>query len=271
MTELVQYTGEFTILEGKKEDFKRVFHAFLEFFQYREPGMDAYQIYMNPEENKAYVLAWFKDSGAVANHIANLGPVLPDLKAIASLTRLEIFGNLTKETQEAAKSIGATFFQYHEGFIREEPAPSIEVPDEVVGAWEHGTIDFVLWENYPEGHYAGRDAIPSREAMIMEKDGKAKFYRYEFALGLYEELIDCTGTVTFYEDKTFSFIPTQGRKRFFDTVHSNHKDRALTEEELTSPKIAGKRGYSYNGSTDPPTIQITVPGSAPYNWYKKTE
>ncbi len=147
--------------------------------------------------------------------------------------------------------------------------PRTEVPDEIVGAWEHGYIDFELWENYPEGYYAGRNSVPSREAMVFQKNGDAKFYRYEFALGLYEELIDCTGTVTFNDDGTFTFYPRQGRKRFLDTHHGNHKDRALTNEELTSPKLAGTRGYTYNGSSDPPFIRITVPTSAPYNWYKK--
>ncbi|MDQ3291990.1 MAG: hypothetical protein M3Q05_11950 [Bacteroidota bacterium] len=155
----------------------------------------------------------------------------------------------------------------------EEPVnpdtPRTEVPDEIVGAWDDGSLDFVLWENYPEGYYAGRNAAPSREAMIFEKNGNAKFYRYEFALGLYEELIDCTGTVTFNNDGTFTFYPQKGRKRFFDTHHGNHKDRALTSEELISPKLAGTRGYTYNGLSNPPSMRIKVPTSAPYNWYKK--
>lgn len=149
--------------------------------------------------------------------------------------------------------------------------PKTEVPDELVGAWEAGTIDFVLWENYREGYYAGRDAIPTREAMIFNKNGDAKFYRYEFAFNMYEELIDCTGTVAFNGDGTFTFYPAQGRKRFYDTRYSsNNVDRALTSEELTDPKIAGKRGYTYISSSNPPAIQITVPSSAPYNWYKKS-
>jgi hypothetical protein len=146
--------------------------------------------------------------------------------------------------------------------------PRTEVPDEFVGAWENGTIDFVFWENYREGYYAGRDAVPSREAMVFSKNGDAKFYRYEFAFGMYEELIDCTGTVSFNNDGTFTFYPLQGRKRFFNTHHSEENvDRALTGNELKDPKLAGKRAYAY--STDPSIIQITVPGSATYNWYKK--
>ena len=148
--------------------------------------------------------------------------------------------------------------------------PRTEVPDEIVGAWDDGSLDFVRWENYTEGYWAGRNAAPSREAMVFNKNGDAKFYRYEFAFGIYEELIDCTGTVSFNGDGTFTFYPTQGRKRYFDSRYApNNKDRALTNTELGSSKLAGKRGYVYNGTTNPPTIRITVPGSAPYNWYKK--
>jgi hypothetical protein len=148
--------------------------------------------------------------------------------------------------------------------------PRTDVPDEIVGAWETGSIDFARWENYTQGYWAGRDAIPSREAMVFQKNGDAKFYRYEFAFTAYEELIDCTGTVTFNGDGTFTFYPTRGRKRYYSTQHpEDNKDRALAKDELTSAKIAGRRAYVYNGSSTTPSMRITVPSSAPYNWYKK--
>lgn len=95
--------------------------------------------------------------------------------------------------------------------------------------------------------------------MIFNENGDAKFYRYEFAYNMYEELIDCTGTVTFNDDGTFTFYPQQGRKRFYDTHHSeNNTDRALTSTELADPKLAGTRGYTYIGSSTPPAMQIIV-------------
>jgi hypothetical protein len=105
--------------------------------------------------------------------------------------------------------------------------------------------------------------------MIFSKNGDAKYYRYEFLYIFYEELIDCTGTVTFNDNGTFTFYPVQGRKRYYDTRDSNNnKDTPLNDKELSEPKIAGTRGYAYNGASDPPAIQIKVPTSAPYNWYK---
>lgn len=148
--------------------------------------------------------------------------------------------------------------------------PRTSVPDELVGAWQDGSLDFTLWEAYREGYYSSRNSAATREAMVFQKNGDAKFYRYEHAYPFYEELIDCTGTVTFNGDGTFTFYSTKGRKRYFDSRFSpNNKDRALTSDELKSAKLAGKRGYVYNGSTTPPSVRITVPSSAPYNWYKK--
>lgn len=169
----------------------------------------------------------------------------------------------------AAALLSMSCKKNHNGPDSTTDTPRTEVPDEFVGAWENGSIDFVFWENYKEGYYAGRNAAPSREAMVFQKNGDARFYRYEFAFGIYEELIDATGTVSFNNDGTFTFYPVKGRKRFLYGLHpEDNVDRALNSAELASPKLAGKRGYSYDPSK-PGVMQITVPSSAPYNWYKK--
>ena len=49
------------------------------------------------------------------------------------------------------------------------PRPRTEVPDEVVGFRENGSIDVVLWEDYQEGQLAGRNPTPSREATVLNK------------------------------------------------------------------------------------------------------
>src|SRR5687767_2340953 len=118
MTQQVQYTGELTIKDGKIDEFRRIIHSFIEAVQNKEPDMNAYQVYLNAEENKAYIVEWFKNSDAVLAHLANVGPMLPELLAIAPITRLEVFGNLTKQAEDAVRSIGGTIFKYHEGFIR---------------------------------------------------------------------------------------------------------------------------------------------------------
>jgi hypothetical protein len=118
MTKQVQYTSEFTIVEGKIEEFKRIMHSIIESVEKNEHDMNAYQVYLNAEENKAFIVEWFKNSEAILLHLANVGPIFPGLLAIAPVMRLEVFGNVTKEAEDALRSIGAQIFKYHEGFIR---------------------------------------------------------------------------------------------------------------------------------------------------------
>ena len=271
MTKQVQCTGELTIAAGQINEFKRIIPAFIEAVQKNEPDMNAFQVYLNADETKAYLVEWCNNSEAVIAHWVNVAPLLRELLAIATYTRLEYFGTLTKEVEEALKPSGASVFRYHGGFIRGEIiTPRTEVPDEIVGAWENGPIDFALWENYQQGYYGGPNAVNSREAMVFSKNGDAKYYRYELAHGVSEELIDCTGTVTFNQDATLTFYPVQGRKRFYDTQDANNnKDTTLTATELADPRLALARGYAYNGASDPPALQITVAGTEPFNWYKK--
>jgi hypothetical protein len=145
-----------------------------------------------------------------------------------------------------------------------------EVPAELVGAWAAGSFDFERWENYREGYWAGKNATPTREAMIFYEDGSAKFYRYEFLFNFYEKMVDCEGSVAFHDDGTFTFYPVTGRKRFHNFSHSEDSyDRPLTAEELVDPELAGTRAYTYDPTASVPTVEIRVPTSAPYNWYKQ--
>lgn len=118
MTKQVQYTSEFTIIEGKIEEFKRIVHSIVEAVEKNEQDVNAYQVYLNAEENKAFIVERFKNSEAVLIHLANVTPVFPELLAIAPIVRLEVFGDLTKEAEEALRSIGADIYQSHKGFVR---------------------------------------------------------------------------------------------------------------------------------------------------------
>ncbi len=59
MTKQVQYTSEFTIIDGKIEEFKRIMHSIIESVEKNEHDMNAYQVYFNAEENKAFIVEWF--------------------------------------------------------------------------------------------------------------------------------------------------------------------------------------------------------------------
>lgn len=100
------------------EEFKRIMHSIIDAVEKNEPDISAYQVYLDAEENKAFIVEWFKNPEAILTHLANVGPMFPELLAIAPILRLEVFGDLTVEAEDALKSMGAKIFKYQEGFIR---------------------------------------------------------------------------------------------------------------------------------------------------------
>ncbi|HTI93498.1 MAG TPA: antibiotic biosynthesis monooxygenase [Puia sp.] len=118
MTKQVQYTSEFSIINGKIDEFKNIMRSIVDGVEVNEPDVNGYQVYLDEEENKAFIVEWFRNSEAILTHLVNVGPRFPELLAIAPLVRLEVFGNLSKDAEAALKSIGAQIFKYHEGFIR---------------------------------------------------------------------------------------------------------------------------------------------------------
>lgn len=121
MTNQVQYTTEFRISEGKIAEFKSMMQSIIEAVGKNEPDVYAYQVYLNDEENKAFIVERFKDSDAVLLHLANVRPVFPKLLAIAPVVRLDVFGNLTKAADDALRSLGGNIYKYHAGFVRVTP------------------------------------------------------------------------------------------------------------------------------------------------------
>lgn len=118
MTDQIQYLVEFTIVDGKAEEFKSMMHSLIEKVNKNEPGTDSYQLFYNAGETKSFMLERFQDSAAVMAHLAHVGPMLPDLLELAPITRFEIFGDASKEVSEAVASLGAKVYGYLDGFNR---------------------------------------------------------------------------------------------------------------------------------------------------------
>jgi hypothetical protein len=93
-------------------------YSIIETVEENEQDVIAYEVYFNAEESKAFIVERFDNSEAVLIQLANVTPVFPELMATASIVRVEVFGNLTKEAEEALRSLGANIYQYHKGFVR---------------------------------------------------------------------------------------------------------------------------------------------------------
>lgn len=118
MSDQIKYTVEWTIYDGKLNEFKEIAQAAISSTKSSEPDMLGYQWYFNDDQSKCYLLERVSDSQALLNHFENVGPILPQLSEFAEITRFEIYGNLTEEAEKAIAPLGAKTFDYYDGYIR---------------------------------------------------------------------------------------------------------------------------------------------------------
>ena len=112
------YLIEFTIKEGGLDSFKKQAAAYAEAARSGEPGTLEYQWWLLPDGSRALLKESFIDSDALMAHLANVGPSLPDLIAVAPITRAEVFGEVSAEARKALAELGAAFFEHEVGFER---------------------------------------------------------------------------------------------------------------------------------------------------------
>ena len=78
MSEL-QGIARFTFHEGKVEEYKRLAKESMEVVRTKDTGTLQYDIYFNDDESECIVLERYRDSEALAEHMANLGELVrPD-------------------------------------------------------------------------------------------------------------------------------------------------------------------------------------------------
>ena len=119
MEEQIQVLVELTIADGKIEEFKSQMPAIIARVKKNEPDMIGYQWYLSDDQTKCYVIEWLKNSQAWLIHLSNVEQIVPALFAIAPITRLEVFGDISKDVEDALKPFGALIYKHLSGFIRQ--------------------------------------------------------------------------------------------------------------------------------------------------------
>ena len=114
----IGYVVEWTIGDGETEKFKEMASGFVGSVQNDEPNTVTYQWYLSDDGKKCLLHEAFTDSDALLQHLANVGPTLPDLLALAPITRVEVFGTPSVEAREALDGLGAAYFPHLGGFQR---------------------------------------------------------------------------------------------------------------------------------------------------------
>ena len=114
----VSYLIEFTIADGKSEEFKTLATGYTAATKANETDTLGYQWYRAEEGNKCLLQETFASSEALLAHLANVGPSLPELLAIAPITRLEVLGSVSNDARDALAGLGALHFPLMVGFER---------------------------------------------------------------------------------------------------------------------------------------------------------
>lgn len=114
----IQYTIEWTLKPGGMEAFKKLGQGAIDAVRENEQGMKGYQWYFNEDSSKCYLSEWFADSGALLQHLANVGPTLPEFFEHSEITAFQVLGDLSPEARKAVAELNAEVHGFWAGFVR---------------------------------------------------------------------------------------------------------------------------------------------------------
>ena len=114
----VAYLFEMTIQDGKVDEFKEKAAAYTAAVKDGEQGTLEYQWWLSEDGTRSLLKEAFDSSESLLKHLENVGPSLPDLLAIAPITRFEVFGEVSPEARSELDSLGAQYVTHLVGFER---------------------------------------------------------------------------------------------------------------------------------------------------------
>lgn len=105
----IQVTARLTIHEGKLEEFKKLAAQCMRSVRERDSGTLQYDWFFNDTHTECVVRELYKDSGAVLEHIANLGPTLGAILGVCDMA-LEVYGSPSAELVKAAAGLAPKIY-----------------------------------------------------------------------------------------------------------------------------------------------------------------
>ena len=117
----IQFRAEFTIQEGKIEEYKRLVQEMSRVVEANEPDTINYQFYLNRDETKCIVHETYTNSEAVFAHISGIASqtILPQIFNISRISRFEVYGNPSVELQKVlTSSFSPQTYNLFAGFTR---------------------------------------------------------------------------------------------------------------------------------------------------------
>ena len=107
-------SATFSIAPGKIQEFKKHASACIQAVREKDKGTLQYAWYYNEELSECRVLEVYKNSGAVLEHMVNLGPLLGNLLQISTL-KLQVCGTPSAELREASEGLDITYYSFEAG------------------------------------------------------------------------------------------------------------------------------------------------------------
>jgi quinol monooxygenase YgiN len=116
----IHFRAEFTIEEGKIEEFKKLVQDMSRVVEANEPDTVNYQFYLNKAETKCIVNETYTNSEAVLAHITGVASqtILPKVFSVSRISRFDVYGNPNEELQKALTSFDAQTYKLLAGFSR---------------------------------------------------------------------------------------------------------------------------------------------------------
>jgi quinol monooxygenase YgiN len=116
----IHIRAEFTIEEGKIEEYKKLVQDMSRVVEANEPYTINYEFYLDKSETKCIVHETYANSEAVLAHINGIASqtILPKIFSVSRISRFDVHGKPNKELQKALASVGAQTYNQFAGFCR---------------------------------------------------------------------------------------------------------------------------------------------------------
>jgi quinol monooxygenase YgiN len=116
----IHFRAEFTIEEGKIEEYKKLIQEMSRVVEANEPDTIDYQFYLNRAETTCIVHETYTNSEAVLAHNAGVASqtILPKIFGVSRISRFDVYGNPSEELQKVLTSFGPQTYNLFAGFSR---------------------------------------------------------------------------------------------------------------------------------------------------------
>jgi quinol monooxygenase YgiN len=118
----IHFRAEFTIQEGKIEEYKKLVQDMSRAVEANEPDTINYQFYLNRAETKCIVYETYANSEAVFAHINSVASqtILSKIFNVSRISIFEVYGNPSEELQKVllTSSFNPQTYNLFTGFTR---------------------------------------------------------------------------------------------------------------------------------------------------------